>query len=89
LKPQTLKKSTIIIGAILLCSLLALLTVNTGKELFFRYTLPYSETGKYFDEANSVVYREQAIFVYGLASALCLFAFVIGCRWTLRQLKSS
>lgn len=75
--------------SILLCSLAGLLTVYTGKELFFRYTLPYSETGKYFDEANGVVYEEQAILVYGLASALCLFAFVIGCRWTLRQLKSN
>ena len=73
---------------ILLCSLVGLLTVFTGKELLIRYTLPYYETGKYFDEQSVVIYQEQAILFYGIAFASWLFVLVMMCRWTLNTVRS-
>ena len=80
------KRTTLIKLQILLCSIVGLLIVLIGNELFFRFTLPYSETGKYFDEAQGVSYEEQGIIVYTLAFALCLLVLVVLCYWTLKSI---
>jgi hypothetical protein len=40
--------------------------------------------GRYFDEANAVVYHEQAVPVYGLFFVIFLLALMLTCRWALK-----
>ncbi|PZP52548.1 MAG: hypothetical protein DI598_00495 [Pseudopedobacter saltans] len=42
-----------------------------------RLSLPYNTEGNYFDEANSIVYHQQAVGVFGFLSLLFLVILVV------------
>ena len=52
--------------------LLAIPGVLMARVAFLRARLPYNEEGRYVDEVQGVVYREEAAFVYGLIALLIL-----------------
>ncbi len=69
---------------VFLCLTLLLLTATSGFEFFFRLRLPYNETGRYFDENNSVVFHDDAIPVFGGLFSFSLIALIVvilrGCK---------
>jgi len=62
---------------IVLCLTLLFLTAVSGVEFFFRLRLPYNEMGRYFDEDNSVVFKDEAIPVFGGLFLFPLIALII------------
>jgi hypothetical protein len=84
---NSIKKTGIFFVQLFVCFLIVLLTVFFGWEFFFRYTLQYGETGRYFDEENGVVHHEQAVSIYGLLFVSCLLTLAMMCRWILKTLR--
>ncbi|HYG49517.1 MAG TPA: hypothetical protein VD905_01390 [Flavobacteriales bacterium] len=50
-----------------------------------RYTLPYSEEGKYLNEINSVVRKEQAMAVYGTMAGVFFLLSSLLWWWVKRK----
>jgi hypothetical protein len=70
---------------ILLIAIFSILTIASGFLYVSRSMLPYSEAGRYFDEANAVVYHDQALIPYLL---IFLFMFGLLILTTVRVIKT-
>ncbi len=57
---------------ILLIVILAILTAFFSWSFYIRIRMDYNSEGTYFDKNTLVVYKEQALVVYGLISFVLL-----------------
>ena len=48
------------------------LLVFSGVQWWQRYSLPYNESGRYFDPGSGVVWHEHAVTVYAALTILAL-----------------
>ncbi len=54
---------------------------------FMRCSLPYNETGRYFSENDYVVFKSEALIVYGFFMTVFYLISMIGMIFSLRKRK--
>lgn len=72
------------IQAIIFITLLGL-TIIFGWFFFERYNLPYNSENCYFDEANAIVYHQQAVEIYGLICFVFFVLTLVSLIWILKS----
>lgn len=48
--------------------ILLVLTILVGRTFLNRWTMPFNYEGNYFDQNINVVYHEQSVLIYGIAT---------------------
>lgn len=63
---------------------LALLTTIFGWTFYIRIGMDYNSEGNYFDKNSLVVYKEQAVMIYGIISFI-LLTLTLLITWKLKS----
>lgn len=57
--------------------MLILLTSWLAWTFFTRLTLTYNEEGRYLDETTMIVYKQQAVWIYGFLTGIGIFLIAL------------
>lgn len=74
---------------LLLLVILLILFAFIGLGFLNSYLLPYNEEGRYFDEANSLVYHKQSVLGYGFSAFILLLLFIWVGKWILNTKRTA
>jgi len=72
---------------IVLVVIFSFLTVAFGILYLKRKGLPYNSEGRFFDEAQSIVYHEQSLISILLITLLLFGLFIATLAWILKTVK--
>jgi hypothetical protein len=72
---------------IVLVVIFSFLTIAFGILYLKRRGLPYNSEGRFFDEAESVVYHEQSLISLLLITLLLFGLFMASLAWILKTVK--
>jgi hypothetical protein len=61
----------------ILTLLFSLCTLILSNLCIHQWQFPYDENGVYFDTNNAVIFRREAIFVYGVLAVLSLIVTLV------------
>jgi NADH:ubiquinone oxidoreductase subunit 5 (subunit L)/multisubunit Na+/H+ antiporter MnhA subunit len=75
----------LLIGAAIVSAAASVCFLVLFERFYWRYRSLFDEQGRYFDEATSVVYHEQAYVLAIPAAALLLLTIFFGILWWIHR----